>query len=94
MDPLSPTQMPGPKECSWGNKLVSHIICRCLDKAAVITEHDVTNGVTPNPWKLCTVTQVEEVKILLRMFPIWVSGIVFTALQSRYTPSSCSKDGP
>uniref|UniRef100_A0A0D3E7I4 Major facilitator superfamily (MFS) profile domain-containing protein n=1 Tax=Brassica oleracea var. oleracea TaxID=109376 RepID=A0A0D3E7I4_BRAOL len=72
-----------PKNVHGGNKLVSHITCRCLDKAAVITEHDVTNGVSPNPWKLCTVTQVEEVKILLRMFPIWVSGIVFTALQSQ-----------
>lgn len=28
-------------------------------------------------------TQVEEVKILLRMFPIWLSGIVFTTLQSQ-----------
>ncbi|KAG2276453.1 hypothetical protein Bca52824_059008 [Brassica carinata] len=65
-------------EHTYGYKKIS-----CLDKAAVITEHDVTNGVSPNPWKLCTVTQVEEVKILLRMFPIWVSGIVFTALQSQ-----------
>jgi len=46
-----------------------------LDKAAVIlwNEHDGSR----NPWRLCTVTQVEELKILLRMFPIWATGIVF-----------------
>jgi dipeptide/tripeptide permease len=30
-----------------------------------------------NPWRLCTVTQIEELKILMRMFPIWATGIVF-----------------
>ncbi|CAD6341342.1 unnamed protein product [Miscanthus lutarioriparius] len=46
-----------------------------LDKAAVIlwNERDGSR----NPWRLCTVTQVEELKILLRMFPIWATGIVF-----------------
>lgn len=32
---------------------------------------------------LCTVTQVEELKILLRMFPIWASGIVFAAVYAQ-----------
>ncbi|EOA25565.1 hypothetical protein CARUB_v10018909mg [Capsella rubella] len=36
-----------------------------------------------DPWKLCTVTQVEEVKILLRLFPIWASGIIFSVLHSQ-----------
>ncbi|TKV97229.1 hypothetical protein SEVIR_9G480700v4 [Setaria viridis] len=46
-----------------------------LDKAAVIlwNERDGYH----DPWRLCTVTQVEELKILLRMFPIWATGIVF-----------------
>ena len=46
-----------------------------LDKAAVIlwNERDGSN----DPWRLCTVTQIEELKILLRMFPIWATGIVF-----------------
>ncbi|KAH7300610.1 hypothetical protein KP509_24G071300 [Ceratopteris richardii] len=30
-----------------------------------------------NPWKLCTVTQVEEVKLIVRIFPIWLSTIVY-----------------
>lgn len=36
-----------------------------------------------DPWMLCTVTQVEQVKILLRLFPIWASGIVFSVLHSQ-----------
>ncbi|XP_010497442.1 PREDICTED: protein NRT1/ PTR FAMILY 8.5-like [Camelina sativa] len=52
---------------------------KCLDKAAIISE-DESNS---NPWKLCTVTQVEEVKILMRMFPIWASGIVYSVLYSQ-----------
>jgi peptide/histidine transporter 3/4 len=32
---------------------------RLLDKAAILRE-----GTEPQPWKVCTVTQVEEVKIL------------------------------
>ncbi|CAM0872171.1 unnamed protein product [Alopecurus aequalis] len=46
-----------------------------LDKSAVVlwSEH----GGCHNPWRLCTVTQIEELKILMRMFPIWATGIVF-----------------
>ncbi|CAA7043758.1 unnamed protein product [Microthlaspi erraticum] len=55
------------------------LIRRFLDRAALISE----DGVSSNQWELCTVTQVEEVKILLRLFPIWVSGIVFSALHSQ-----------
>ncbi|KAI5073162.1 hypothetical protein GOP47_0011175 [Adiantum capillus-veneris] len=45
---------------------------KCLDKAAVL-ESIENKG---NPWKLCTVTQVEEVKALLRMMPIWATTIM------------------
>ncbi|XP_024006961.1 protein NRT1/ PTR FAMILY 8.4 isoform X1 [Eutrema salsugineum] len=56
---------------------------KCLDKAAIISEDDAKSGTIHDPWKLCTVTQVEEVKILLRLFPIWASGIVFSVLHSQ-----------
>ncbi|KAG8096875.1 hypothetical protein GUJ93_ZPchr0013g35436 [Zizania palustris] len=46
-----------------------------LDKAAVILRNE--RGGSHNPWRLCTTTQVEELKILMRMFPIWATGIVF-----------------
>lgn len=36
--------------------------------------------IKPNPWRLCTVTQVEEVKLLVRMLPIWVTNLMFSAV--------------
>lgn len=52
-----------------------------LDKAA--TKHPHEPSSTTTTWQLCTITQVEELKILLRMFPIWASGIVFSAVYSQ-----------
>ncbi|KAL9254041.1 NRT1/ PTR FAMILY 8.3-like protein [Drosera capensis] len=54
-----------------------------LDKAAVMSEADMISGDLSNPWRLCTVTQVEELKILIRMFPIWATGIVFSAVYAQ-----------
>ncbi|XP_021685974.1 protein NRT1/ PTR FAMILY 8.3 isoform X2 [Hevea brasiliensis] len=56
---------------------------KCLDKAAVISDTDAKSGDFSNPWRLCTVTQVEELKILVRMFPIWATGIVFSAVYAQ-----------
>ncbi|XP_073305484.1 protein NRT1/ PTR FAMILY 8.3 [Primulina huaijiensis] len=55
---------------------------QCLDKAAVVKDERKTDDFS-NPWKLCTVTQVEEFKILIRMFPIWATGIVFSAVYAQ-----------
>ncbi|KAL4018591.1 hypothetical protein IC575_022191 [Cucumis melo] len=56
---------------------------RCLVKAAVISNAELKSGDFSNPWRLCTVTQVEEFKILIRMFPIWATGIVFAAVYAQ-----------
>ncbi|THG18304.1 hypothetical protein TEA_021605 [Camellia sinensis var. sinensis] len=56
---------------------------KCLDKAAVITDIENKNGDFSNPWRLCTVTQVEELKILIRMFPIWATGIIICAVYAQ-----------
>ncbi|KAJ6345247.1 hypothetical protein OIU78_008004 [Salix suchowensis] len=53
-----------------------------LDKAAVETEKDVIKG-TINPWNLCTVTQVEELKAIIRLLPVWATGIIFSAVYSQ-----------
>lgn len=52
---------------------------RCLDKAAIITDENQINldGTAANPWKLCSVQQVEEVKCLLRIIPIWSTSILY-----------------
>lgn len=45
--------------------------CRFFDKAAVLAA-----GTNPEPWKVCPVTQVEELKIIIRMLPILASTVV------------------
>ncbi|CAN6471393.1 unnamed protein product [Victoria cruziana] len=53
-----------------------------FDKAAVQTQHDQVKGIL-NPWRLCTVTQVEELKSIIRILPIWASGIIFSTVYSQ-----------
>lgn len=45
-----------------------------LDKAAILPQE--TTAEQAKSWKVCTVTQVEEVKILTRMMPILLSTII------------------
>ncbi|KAM0827902.1 hypothetical protein ACQ4PT_067879 [Festuca glaucescens] len=53
-----------------------------LDKAAVETAGD--KGVLPaSPWRLCTVTQVEELKCVLRLLPVFACGIIFAAADTQ-----------
>ncbi|TKY59741.1 NRT1/ PTR FAMILY 8.3 [Spatholobus suberectus] len=56
---------------------------KCLDKAAVVSDAESKRGDYSNQWRLCTVTQVEELKILIRMFPVWATGIVFSAVYAQ-----------
>lgn len=41
-----------------------------------MSEAELKTGDFFNHWRLCTVTQVEKLKILIRLFPIWATGIV------------------
>ncbi|CAL5198334.1 unnamed protein product [Lathyrus oleraceus] len=52
---------------------------RVLDKAAIITPRDTINpdGSAADPWSLCSIQQVEELKCLVRLLPIFFSGILF-----------------
>ncbi|KAI3762796.1 hypothetical protein L1987_53237 [Smallanthus sonchifolius] len=49
---------------------------RFLDKAAVMEDPELTD--ITDRWKLCTVTQVEELKTFVRVFPVWASTIAFS----------------
>jgi dipeptide/tripeptide permease len=69
------------KWTNWVLNLACQIdkIGRFLDKAATVTPQDQINpdGSAANPWKLCTMQQVEEVKCLLRVMPIWASAVIY-----------------
>ncbi|XP_062094261.1 protein NRT1/ PTR FAMILY 8.1-like [Humulus lupulus] len=56
---------------------------RFFDKSAVETQIDRTAEGLANPWRLCTVTQVEELKCIVRLLPIWASGIMFATILSQ-----------
>lgn len=50
-----------------------------FDKAAVQTQSDHIK-VSVDPWRLCTVTQVEELKGIIRLLPVWATGIIFATV--------------
>jgi peptide/histidine transporter 3/4 len=56
-------------------------LSRFLDKAAVISSAEELN----DPWRLCTVTQVQELKVIIGMLPIWATGIVYFAVLAQFS---------
>lgn len=53
---------------------------RFLEKAAIVAESDFEknlSGSAPNPWKLCSLTRVEEAKMMARLLPVWATTIIF-----------------
>ncbi|KAG5522986.1 hypothetical protein RHGRI_034957 [Rhododendron griersonianum] len=53
-----------------------------FDKAAVEVESNNKKS-SKDPWSLCTVTQVEELKAIVRLLPIWATGIIFAAVYNQ-----------
>nr|KYP54234.1 putative peptide transporter At1g52190 family [Cajanus cajan] len=54
---------------------------RFLNKACVIKdpEEDIgSDGSASNPWTLCTVDQVEELKAIIKVIPLWSTGIMMS----------------
>uniref|UniRef100_A0A7N0SWP7 Uncharacterized protein n=1 Tax=Kalanchoe fedtschenkoi TaxID=63787 RepID=A0A7N0SWP7_KALFE len=53
---------------------------RFLNKACVLTSNEqevaVSHGSALDPWKICTVEQVEQLKALLKVLPVWSTGIM------------------
>ncbi|POO00041.1 Proton-dependent oligopeptide transporter [Trema orientale] len=60
---------------------------RFLDKAAVIMENELNQDGTPvKKWRLCSIQQVEELKCLVRIAPIWATGVIsLTAMVQQVT---------
>ncbi|XP_058104222.1 protein NRT1/ PTR FAMILY 7.3-like [Magnolia sinica] len=73
------------KECaiSGGRRILHTQEFKFLDRAAVMTSEDFGSGdqaLCHNPWRLCTITQVEEVKCILRLLPIWLCTILYSVV--------------
>ena len=61
-------------------------ILRFLNKACVITNPEgalTENRKASNPWSLCTVDQVEELKRVIKIVPIWSTGVMVSVTMSQ-----------
>ncbi|CAI0453648.1 unnamed protein product [Linum tenue] len=63
-----------------------------LNKACLVVneekEVNPTTGLPTDPWALCSVEQVEEFKALVKLIPIWLTGVLIAALTSPLTFTS------
>ncbi|CAK9171832.1 unnamed protein product [Ilex paraguariensis] len=68
-----------PKSQKTQARLLGHTNkLRFFDKAAIIEGNETLSGdKKPNPWRLATATQVEELKLLLNLIPIWFTSLAF-----------------
>ncbi|KAI3752616.1 hypothetical protein L2E82_24651 [Cichorium intybus] len=64
---------------------------RFLDKACIMEQEGNNNNATVSPWRLCTVDQVEQVKILISVIPIFASTIVFNTILAQLQTFSVSQ---
>ncbi|XP_050235927.1 protein NRT1/ PTR FAMILY 2.13-like [Mercurialis annua] len=83
-----------PEQDSLLSKLPITNQFRFLNKAAMIEKGDVNaDGSCANEWRLSSIQQIEEVKCLLKIGPVWATGIVsFTAIlqQGTFTASQAT----
>ncbi|KAL8228742.1 hypothetical protein R6Q57_013642 [Mikania cordata] len=76
-DPSELHEIPMDKEAPVHQEFLPHRdVYRWLDKAAIRSGN--TTDQSPSPWKLCTVTQVENAKILLSMVPVFLCSFIMT----------------
>ncbi|XP_054782176.1 protein NRT1/ PTR FAMILY 7.2-like isoform X1 [Prosopis cineraria] len=87
------------EEYSEGGRKILHTKgFRFLDRAAFTTPEEFSKKEENNfsPWHLCTVTQVEEVKCILRLLPIWlctiIYSVVFTQMASIFVEQGAAMD--
>ncbi|ESW33535.1 hypothetical protein PHAVU_001G078000 [Phaseolus vulgaris] len=61
---------------------------RCLNKACIIRNPETVSNPDASvldPWNQCTVGQVESLKSLLRVLPMWSTGIFMVASQATFS---------
>lgn len=57
---------------------------RFLDKAMIIDAVDASRN-TRNPWRLCSLSQVEEIKLFIHLIPIWLCSLIFTNVNCMFS---------
>ncbi|KAK7267342.1 hypothetical protein RIF29_20011 [Crotalaria pallida] len=73
-------EVEGKKSAIKGSKKILHSDDFVfMDKAATITKENEVNDLKNN-WRLCTVTQVEEAKCVMRMLPVWLCTIIYSVV--------------
>ncbi|KAK3163637.1 hypothetical protein QOZ80_1AG0006230 [Eleusine coracana subsp. coracana] len=82
-------ELPGAKSAIRGSAKIEHTDdFTCLDKAALRLDGDLScveeEEEEPDPWRLCTVTQVEEVKILLRLLPVPACTVMLSVVLTEF----------
>ncbi|GER55864.1 major facilitator superfamily protein [Striga asiatica] len=70
-------EVPMGDKAARGRLLVRTDRLKFLDKAAIIENGQQSPPDEPNPWRLATVTQVEELKLVLNVIPIWMTTVPF-----------------
>ncbi|KAK4345676.1 hypothetical protein RND71_035852 [Anisodus tanguticus] len=67
-----------PKSETTQRRLLSHTRkLEFLDKAAILDGTQDSVEQQQNPWKLATVTKMEELKLIINMIPIWLTTLPF-----------------
>lgn len=56
---------------------------RWVEKAAILDDFAIANDNQNNPWIVSTVSEVEEVKLVLKLIPIWCTCILFWTVYSQ-----------
>ncbi|CAK7349259.1 unnamed protein product [Dovyalis caffra] len=74
-------ELEGSKDSSKnGERRIQHTQgFRFLDRAAIKDYTEDENDIY-NPWRVCPVNQVEEVKCILRLLPIWLCTILYSVV--------------
>ncbi|KAF3644912.1 Protein NRT1/ PTR FAMILY 7.3 [Capsicum annuum] len=69
-------------DTTGGRKMLHTHGFKFLDRAAVVTskELDSKEKSVHNPWRICPISQVEEVKCILRLLPIWLCTIIYSVV--------------
>ncbi|MCD7452974.1 hypothetical protein HAX54_019033 [Datura stramonium] len=76
--PSSPAYLHETQKSEANRRRLSHTKkLKFLDKAAIFEEAQDSIDQKQNPWRLATVTKVEELKLLINMIPIWLTTLPF-----------------